>query len=125
MFNSVADKLRFSLLCKIVRLSTLSVVVGCCLLLFHLSEKYHLSILAVLGGVFFVIGLFILFFTLPEVFARMEEKGTLLFRSAIAHTLYGYAMRLSFLPLIGPTLERFFFRPKETNPFITEDDKRR
>lgn len=125
MYSSISDKLRFVFLRKVVAMSTLAVIVGFCLALFYLSDRYHIAILSVLGGILFLLGLVILIFTLPEVFARMEEEGTFLFGSAIAHTLYGYAMRLSFLPIIGSTLERFVFHKKEKNPFLIENEKRK
>jgi hypothetical protein len=122
MFNSVADRVRFAFLRKIVQLSTLVGILGSCVGLFYLGDRYHLAILSALGGMLFLVGLFIMIFILPEVFFRMEEKGTFLFGSAISHTLYGYAMKLSFVPLIGPALERFFFRKKEKPPLVVENE---
>ncbi len=125
MYNSVADRLRFAFFKKIVGILLLVILLGFCLGLFYLGDRYHLAILSVLGGVFFLFGLFIMIFTLPEVFARMEEEGTFLFGAAIAHTFYCYAMKLSFVPLIGPSIERLVFRKKEKNPFVVgnENDK--
>ena len=125
MYNSVADRLRFSLLRRIIRTAALAITLVCVLSLFHLAERYHLPFLRMLGVVLLLLGLFITIFTLSEVFFRMEEEGTLLFGSAIAQTFYGYALKLSFLPLIGPTLEQFFFRKKEKNPFVVQDEEKK
>lgn len=120
MYNSVADKLRFALLRKIARTMTLVCILGSSGGLLYLGDRYHLTILSVLGGILMLLGVFVMIFVLPEVFLRMEEKGTFLFGPAIIHTLYGHALKLTFVPLIGPAIERGFFRKKAPNPLITD-----
>lgn len=118
MYNSIADQLRAKFLRKLVRTAMLVLLGLGTAGVVALAEKYHLTVLAVLGALFLLFGFFIWAIILPEVFFRMEERGSFLFGPAIAHTLYGYAMKLSFLPLIGPMVERRFLREKKQDPFL-------
>ena len=93
-----------------------------CMPLFYLSEKYHLGFLQPIAGMAFLGGLFVSIFTVREVVFRMREQETLTFRNAVAHTFNGYVLKLCFLPLIGPWIERAFIAEKPKSPFLGDDE---
>lgn len=118
-------RFQYAFLKKVLTIGALIVTLAISLPLFFAAEKYGLPFLKAVGGILFLFGLFVTVFTVREVLYRMEEEGTLLFHGAVSATVNGYILKLCFLPVIGPRIERRWVKGKTKNPFVVEDENRK
>jgi len=116
-------RFQYAFLQKALTVCSLIVTLAVSIPFFAAAEKFKLPFLNAIGAVLFLVGLFVTVFTVREVLYRMEEEGTLLFRDAVSATLNGYILKLCFLPVIGPRIERRWVNGKAKNPFVAENEK--
>jgi hypothetical protein len=119
---SVTSAIQYAFLRKVLVLSSLALTLVLTVLLLSLSERFHIGLLQAAAGIVFVLGMFFSTVTVREILYRMEEDQTLLFGNAVAHTFYGYALKLSFVPMIGPLMERHILKVKPKDPWASEDE---
>jgi len=117
------SRFHYAFLKKALTLGVLVVSVGLAYPCIYFAEKFRLSILTAVGAIIFLGGLFVAIFVVREVVGRMEEEGSWLFGKAVAHTVNGYVLKLCFIPIIGPMIERFTMKDAKKNPFVETDDR--
>jgi len=119
---SVTSAIQYAFLRKVLVLTSLVLTLVLTASLIGLSERFHIGLLQAVAGIVFMVGLFFSTVTVREVLYRMEEDQTLLFGNAFAQTFYGYALKLCFLPMIGPLMERHVLKVKPKDPWASEDE---
>lgn len=94
---------------------------GLGLLVVKFGESHKFKSARTVGGSFIVFGVFVAFFVVPSVVAKMSEDQSMSLGEAFAHTFWGWIMMASFLPMVGPWIGRAL-EPNRKNPFVVGDD---
>ncbi|MCX6954881.1 MAG: hypothetical protein NTV51_22210 [Verrucomicrobia bacterium] len=90
-------------------------------LLFQIDTKYDLVAVRVAATLILCLGLFLVFYTVPEAINKMRENKGMYPREAFGHTFRGYVLATSFLPLVGRFIGRVLEPRKPVDPFTTPD----
>lgn len=117
---SFVDRLGLALLKKGLHLITLCATILSCALLLAAKERWKIEAAGYLAALALILGLAMAFFTVPEVIDRMRRDKAVLLSDSICQTFSSYLMMASFLPFVGPLLDRLV--AKQKNPFTQSDE---
>jgi hypothetical protein len=118
--DSVLSSVGFALGKKMLALAILLATCSIAILVFLAADRTGFRALNFLGGMVLVVGLFGAVFSSREIVTRMEQDNSLTLSEAVSHTLYGYLLYISFIPIIGPFAQRLSERKNRKNPFVSE-----
>jgi hypothetical protein len=111
------ESFHYAVFRKVLTVASASATLVLTYSLLFLARRLNIALFEVLAGLTFVAGMFFSFLTIREMIIRMEEDQAISLRMAFLQTVYGYALKLAFVPLVGPMIEKYGLGVKPHDPW--------
>ena len=118
--GSLVDRIGLALLSKALSYGTLFATAVVALSLFALNERHKFPGVTLLVVLDLLVGFWAMVLAIPAIMERMRRDDAVLLSDAIGQVFRSYLMLATYLPVIGPWLERMTGPRQKKNPF-TQD----